>query len=133
LEFVRWDALTNDETDALDQFHKVIVRERHVSVFLKDCLRPAAVARAVEDGIPYRFSPSTHHSRCWRHFHVRPSPGADHPERTEERYCLWSEPQNEYLYTPAWVRKLTAALSDAEGFKAVTGFEPVAKASASRG
>jgi hypothetical protein len=127
LEFVRFDALTQEEKHAIDQLQKVIVRERQVPVLLKDYLKPSAVARQVQAAIPFRFTAATHHARCWQHFDVRPPSGDVRPERTDARYCVYSEPHAEYVYTPAWVNKLIAELATANGFSAVTGYAPVPK------
>jgi hypothetical protein len=56
---------------------------------------------------------------------VRPDKHAEHPELTNERYCVWDEPHGDYLYTEAWVKKLVKDLRDPKKFKLVTTHAPV--------
>ncbi len=44
----------------------------------------------------------------WKHYAVRPGPGAPDPAATDARYCVWDEPHGDYLYTDAWIAKLIA-------------------------
>jgi hypothetical protein len=34
---------------------------------------------------------------------VRPATGANNPEITVEKYCIYDEPHKDYLYSQAWV------------------------------
>jgi hypothetical protein len=42
----------------------------------------------------------------WKSLRVRPGRKTDHPENTDQRYCVWDEPHGDYLYTQAWVEKV---------------------------
>lgn len=70
------------------------------------------------------FTVHGHHTRAWKHYKVRPEGGADRPELTDDKYCVWDEPHADYLYTDAWVRKLVKDLANWFVFKAVTGSAP---------
>jgi len=73
-----------------------------------------------------KFTPSSDHARAWRYYKVRPQAGAAHPERTKAKYCIWDEPHNDWVYTDAWITKLTTELRDPAKFEEVVGHRPVA-------
>jgi hypothetical protein len=50
--------------------------------------------------------------------------GAARPELTDDRYSVYDEPHDDYLYTDAWVKKLVKELADPATFKEVTGKAP---------
>ena len=62
---------------------------------------------------------------AWRFYEVRPDGGAEQPELTDARYCVFDEAHWDYLYTDAWVAKLIRELADAAVFEEVTGKAPI--------
>ena len=52
------------------------------------------------------------HAKCWRRYNVRPKGNSPHPEITDQKYCIYDEPHNDYLYTQEWVEFLITKLSD---------------------
>ena len=64
------------------------------------------------------------HTRCWRHYGVRPPYGAGEPEATDDRYCRWDRLMRAYGYTKTWVDKLVRNLSEADQYEAVVGYAP---------
>jgi hypothetical protein len=78
----------------------------------------------VSAAIPFRFT--SHHFVCaWKIKQIIPPTGDSHPERTDERYCLYDELSRSYGYTEAWAKWLIRKCATAEGFKAVTGRPPI--------
>jgi hypothetical protein len=55
---------------------------------------------------------------------IRPPSDDPHPERTDEKYCIYDEFSRSYGYTVAWVKYLTRKCSTDRGFKEATGREP---------
>jgi len=53
--------------------------------------------------------------------------GAAKPEATDARYCIFDKAHKDYLYTAAWVAKLTAELATEEKFKEITGLAAILK------
>lgn len=47
------------------------------------------------------------HTAAWKRHAARPSRGSGNPAETDPRYAVWDEPHDDYLYTDAWVKKLT--------------------------
>lgn len=124
MRFVRFDDLTEEERAKLDQV-QTIVREKQVPVSNAGNHKPSDVCRAVSEVLGVRFTPSSDHVRAWKHYGVRPETGDAHPERTDARYCVYDEPHRDYVYTDAWITKLTTELSDPERFAEVIGHAPI--------
>jgi len=59
--------------------------------------KPSEVARAVQAEIPWRFDASNSHAKAWGHFGVRPEVGAPNPGETDQRYCVYDQPHQDYL------------------------------------
>lgn len=132
IEFVRWGDLTDEErsvVSSLGRQGKTIVREQKRSVVGHGLLRPSEAEQRVAAAIPYRFN-SYDFLQAWKRKGVRPERGTKHPERTDEKYCVYDELSNQYGYTQAWVKWLIKSCSTAKGFRAATGREPRPKVEA---
>jgi len=46
---------------------------------------------------------------------------------TDPRYCVWDEPHQGYIYTPAWVEKITKEVGTIEKATAFFGKAPATK------
>jgi Protein of unknown function (DUF3644) len=125
MRFVRFDDLSDEERAQLEQV-QTIVRERQVPVANVERHKPSEVCRQISEVLGVRFTPSSDHVRAWKHYEIRPETGSDHPERTDARYCVYDEPHRDYVYTDAWIRKLTTELSDPATFEEVIGHAPIA-------
>lgn len=125
LEFVRVGDLSPEQAESL-QHMQVIIREKEVPVAGMDLHKPGQAAALVESRIPWVFNTS-HHTKCWKYFAVRPEATASDPTRTDQRYCLYDRPHGDHLYTAAWVEKLVRDLGEASQFEAITGIAPVAR------
>lgn len=122
MRFLREDEMTPEQREARDVV-QTIVRNKSISVQNKGRHKPSQVAAMVATRLALKFTIS-HHVAAWRHFQVRPKQGAQRPELTEDRFCLWDEPHKDYLYTDAWVSKLVRELADPLIFEGVTGRVP---------
>lgn len=127
LSFVREEDLTEEDRTVLASLGRtgtVIVRERQRGVANHGLMRPKAAAAAIQKQIPYRFTMGTF-VRAWKTLEVRPATGSGHPERTDERYCVYDPAHEDYVYTETFVRKVARDLATPEGFRALLGREPV--------
>jgi hypothetical protein len=132
IQFTRLDDMTEQERAVVEEMGRkgqVVVREQKRSVRNLDWLKASEAAKQIGAGIPYRFNQS-HFTRAWRSLEFRPPTGDPKPERTDERYCIYDEPHHDYLYSPAYVKRLTRELGKEDGYRATLGVEPVAKGSA---
>ena len=119
MRFVREEEMTDEQRQARDVV-QTIVRTKSVSVQNKGRHKPGAVAATVAMKLGIKFTPN-HHAKAWKHFKIRPASGADRPEQTDDRYCVWDEPHGDYLFTDAWIRKLVRELADPASYQKIIG------------
>jgi hypothetical protein len=129
VQFTRFDDLTEEQKTTIEAIGKkgyVVVRERKRGVIGHGYLKPAAVAAKVTEGIPFMFN-MAHFARAWKALGVRPTNGNPHPEKTDEKYCLYDERHRDYAYTPAYVDKLVRECGTEAGFQKLVGVAPKLK------
>jgi hypothetical protein len=80
------------------------------------------VIEAVRDQIPFKFN-MTMHTAASRTLKARPPGDAPDQTATDARYCEYVGSVKRHLYNQAWVDRLVAELSTADGFTAATGAE----------
>ena len=122
VRFVPLDRVTPELERLLSQTG-VVTKRRITPVASADLLRPTEVVNLVAERLPYRFTMDTH-TRCWRHYKLRPPSGSGEPEATNDRYCRWDRLMKGYGYTRAWVEKLVRDLSDEGKYESVVGYAP---------
>lgn len=101
----------------------VVTKRKVTPVASADLLRPSEVVNLVAERLPFRFTIDTH-TRCWRHYRVRPASDSGEPEATISDYCRWDRLHNGYGYSHAWVEKLVRELSEPDTYRLVVGFFP---------
>jgi hypothetical protein len=130
MSFVREDELTEEQRAAFEELGRqgtVVVRERLRQVANLGLMKPGTAAAQIEARIPFRFNVYSEFVAAWKALGCRP-PGHDpHPERTDERYCVYDEPHRDYLYKPAFVERVVRETSTAERFRKFVGRPPCAK------
>lgn len=124
MRFVRLEDLPEEQRGQLEEV-RTIVRDRHVPVGNIDRHRPGAVCAKVSETLGVRFTPSSDHVRAWKHYRIRPESDAANRTRTEARYCVWDQAHGNYVYTDAWIHKLTTDLADRATFREVIGHDPI--------
>jgi hypothetical protein len=130
VQYTRFDDLNEEQRAAIEAIGKkgyVVVRERKRGVIGLGYLKPAAVVQRVNAQIPFVFN-MTNFSNAWRALNVRPAIGDPHPEKTDEKYCLYDERHRDYAYTPAYVDKLVRECRTEAGFTKLFGSAPKLKA-----
>ena len=122
VEFVQYDP---SNPIAMEELRRVtaLIREKKILVASKGLLKPKAVVAKVKECLPFKFTQDTH-TRCWKHYKVRPTGGSEQPEDTRSDFCIYDELANGYGYTEAWVRYLCRKLVDPVEYEAVTGKTP---------
>jgi len=111
------------EVEAALQKIAVVAKPKPVPVAAADLFSPTEVVNLVASRLPSRFTMYAH-SRCWRHYGVRPSEDAAEPAATSAEYCIYDKLHKGYGYTHNWVDFLVSQLSDADTYRTVIGGEP---------
>lgn len=127
LQFTRYDDMTQAEKDMVESLGKkgmVVVREQKRDVVGKGLRKPGQVIAEVQRQIPYKFHQG-HFLTARIALRVRPAGSDDpHPERTDDRYCIYDDLNRNYGYTDAYTRKLVKLLSTPKGFLHLLGEWP---------
>lgn len=120
--FVRPGEVSAEVEEQLQQA-AVVTKPKQVPVASGDLLRASEVVNLVTERLPFRFTMDTH-TRCWRHYGVRPPSGAGEKEAVDGRYCSFDRLSGGYGYTRAWVEKLVRDLSSPDTYEEVVGVPP---------
>jgi hypothetical protein len=119
------DETNADELARLEKLN-VLIKEKHIPVVNLDLYKPTQVVSKVHAKLPYKFTVASH-TAAWRHFKVRPESGATKPEATDSKYCVYDAVNKNYLFTEAWIDKLSKELVDAQAFANIVDVSPVTK------
>lgn len=127
IQFVAYDKLDDAQKTNVNRV-ATLVKNKFVTVPVanKDRMKPAEVVKKVQTllGNPKviknkkekdRFNSDTH-TRCWKHYQIRPNNNSANPEITNSKYCVYDELNNNYGYTEEWVDFLVEELSNEEKF-----------------
>ena len=117
--FVKPDEISKDLLAALPRT-SVVTKPKRIAIASDGLFKSKAVVEQVTSRLNARFTMDTH-TRCWKHFKVRPSKGAAEPEATNPRYCIYDKLMDGYGYTPEWVDKLVKDLSDEATYQSIVG------------
>lgn len=104
VEFVRWDALNDEDKAAYDQL-TVIIKDKTVKIEAVNVgrLRPSEVIKKVNESLNGKQITQNLHVVLYKLFGIRPPNGAEDPFDTQAELCLYDEPHNDYVYQDAWV------------------------------
>jgi hypothetical protein len=119
VQFVKLDETAPDELARLEKLN-VLIKDKHVPIANLGLYKPGDVVKHLERALSWRVNMNMH-TCAWRHFSIRPRSGAKTPEHTDARYCVYDPAHEDYLYTQAWVKKLTSEFASAAGIATITG------------
>jgi hypothetical protein len=126
LQFTKYHDLSPEQQAMVEELGRkgmVISRERKRAVVGHGLKKPTRVVAEVCAAIPFRFTMG-HFTKAWKVLRVRPASGDEHPEATDEKYCVYDERHNDYGYTPAYASKLIRECSTEAGFRTLLGTAP---------
>jgi hypothetical protein len=127
VNFVNWDVLTEEQRAVLSDLGRtgtVINKVTHRDVADKGKMLPKQVARQVEAQVPFEFHVQPEHTEMWRRLGVRPATKAADPYNTVDKYCIYSDVFDAYVYTDAWVAKIVRKIGTEDKYRAFFGKEP---------
>ena len=103
VEFVNWSSISEQDKENYDKI-TTIIKDRIVKqrVANADTLKPGAVVAEVQKRVCKDFN-SSMHTRLWKVFRVRPNTSSTAKFETNNKYCLYDEPHNDYVYTNEWI------------------------------
>ena len=101
-----------DDVDR-DNYDKIttIIKDKLViqNVSNANLLKPTGVVEAVKEktGIDIGI---TNHTLLWKAFGIRPHKNSKIKFETNDKYCIYDEPHDDYLYTFEWVNLISRLL-----------------------
>ncbi len=108
IDFVKYDP---DDQEAMEKLQKqiVMVKEKQVQVADQGMHKASDVVRQVRQmtNVPFNL---THHANAWKLYKVRTKSRS--AEGCDLRYCQYSVPFKEFIYTDAWITLLCEKVLD---------------------
>jgi Domain of unknown function (DUF3644) len=129
IQYSRYDDLSDEEKQTVEQLGRkgmVVVREQQRGVVNHELLKPREAVRKINEQVPFTFN-MHHFVTAWKKLKIRPPAGDAHPERTDERYCLYDSMHRDYGYTKAFVSKVVRELKSEEGRHNLIGTDPLSR------
>lgn len=103
VEFVDWNSLDPKDRESYQKI-TAIVKDKIVykNASNPNLLKPSKVVEKVNQRISGSIT-MAHHTQLWKAFKIRPESTAKDKFDTMEKYCLYDEPHDDYMYTNEWV------------------------------
>lgn len=127
IEFIKYDPNNPEEMKQYEKFIVAIKEKRVINDGFKAGEVASKVYNALKDKMPqnWKFNASYHHAKCWKFYKIRPKKnGEKNPEKTNEKYCYYDKPFDQYVYTQEWIDFLIEELKDREKYKKIFGRYP---------
>lgn len=126
VEFIKYDPNNPEEMKQYEKFIIAIKEKRIINEGFKAGEVAEKVYNALKDSMPsnWKFNASYHHAKCWKYYKIRPEKGDPNPEKTNEKYCYYDKPFEQYVYTQEWIDFLIEELRDKEKYKEIFGRYP---------
>lgn len=116
--FVKVDETSSDELSRLGKLN-VLIREKQIPIANLGYFKPGEVVLEVRKRLPHPAINLHVHTCAWKYFGVRPSGAAARRDKTRPEYCVFDETHEDYVYTEAWVKKLSKDLADPVIYRAI--------------
>ena len=103
VEFVNWNSVNKEDRENYQKI-TAIIKDKIVkqNVSNANMLKPKDVILAVKEKTNEEIS-LKNHTDLWKAFGVRPNSKSDAKFDTIQKYCIYDEPHNDYLYSSQWV------------------------------
>lgn len=117
IRFFLYDKLSQEQKEILLPF-TVMIKEKHIRVANVHTIPASKVALRVQEAIGNKFNVALH-TKCWKHYNVRPVSNSATPEQTDIKYCIYDKRHNDYGYTEEWVKFLIEHLRDEKVYRQI--------------
>ena len=96
IEFINVASL---DEKSMEQYESIVtlLKTHESTVAHPGLLKPSDVMRKVALKLGSRFTVNDH-TKCWKHFGVRPSVGSDDATKCKTKYCHFDVPHRDYIY-----------------------------------
>lgn len=118
IEFVPYDPSKPEEMEKYEK-QVAFIKEKQVQVADQGLLKASHVARRVREATGVNFNMS-HHTNAWKLYKVRPK--ARTPVGCQVKYCQYSVPFKEFVYTEQWVEFLTQKVRDPQELERIVSY-----------
>jgi Protein of unknown function (DUF3644) len=124
IQYINYDKLTDTEKEEFQKF-AVMIKLKNNSILNDNNIKSSIVVKRVQAATGDIKIQRTYntvdkfnmnvHTKCWKHYKVRPLTNSENPELTNQKYCIYDKAHNDYLYTEEWVSFLIEKMnSDSE-------------------
>lgn len=102
VEYVNWNTLCEEDKEAYKKISTIIKDKKIVqNVSNNNMLKPSHVVEAVKTQVGIDMK-TYHHTCLWKAFKIRPASDSKDKFETVDKYCVYDEPHDDYLYTMEW-------------------------------
>jgi hypothetical protein len=107
VQFIKWDELSKEEKKTVSSLTTVIKEKKIIkSIRYHDCYKPSQVVKEIRKRAMSDFTIGDHRI-LYLIFGIRPlNKKTEDPFDTNDKYCLYDELHNDYVYTIEWVEFL---------------------------
>lgn len=130
IQFVAYDKLDEAQKTNVNRV-AALVKNKFIQVPIsnKDLLKPSLIVKKVQTALGNpkitkngrekdKFNMDTH-TRCWKKYEVRPENGNANPELTIPEFCIYDQPNEQYLYTESWADHLIEEMAKQEEYNSL--------------
>lgn len=103
VEFVNWNSLSENDRQTYEKITTLIKDKlviQNASNF--NMLKPKKVLSSLKEKSEIEIT-SYEHTQLWKAFGIRPHSNSDDKFNTNDKFCRYDEPHNDYVYTEEWV------------------------------
>lgn len=102
VEYVNWNTLCEEDKEAYKKI-SIIIKDKKIvqNVSNNNMLKPSHVVEAVKTQVGIDMK-TYHHTCLWKAFKIRPASDSKDKFETVDKYCVYDEPHDDYLYTMEW-------------------------------
>ena len=130
IQFIAYDKLTDEQKHNVERLTTLIKTKTEIhNVTNLNLMKPGEVITKVQKrlgkgkvekgGKMVDYFNQDTHTRCWKKYGIRPANRSEHPENTNQKYCIYYTMNKNYGYTQAWVDFLVLKMQSEEEYNSL--------------